>query len=287
MSSTTVSFRSFSVFVDAPASEETAAKPKPTTTARLSRSLSEPSLSYVLSPISTTDKENLDPVTGERVASSTELGKKRKGSISVLAVKAALEPKVLKDKDVSASEAQPEAKKRKSSISSSSSSKPKPKKELKAPGSGKKSTKRSSRRPAPMPKLDEECEMEKEQMKINQALIDSKCYDLTVRPLADVSEAYEAEALFTGGKEAFQFVKEPSADPEIRDYFPSSSLSSSTTTLRASSPAELKTFSTPERKQIYSAFTFTSPSPTSDRLAKSKRSASLPPLDFGGQQKTL
>ncbi|KAJ3915778.1 hypothetical protein F5877DRAFT_81506 [Lentinula edodes] len=275
-----MSSRSFTVFVDTPASEETETRPKPTTNTRLSRSLSESSLSLGLSPIYTTDKENLDPLTGERVGSSTALGKKRKGSISVLAVKPPLEVKLSKGKDVSASEAQPEAKKRKSSISSSLSSKSKSKKELKAPGSGKKSAKRSSRRASPMPKLDEEVESDKEQTRGNQALINSKCYDLTVKPLADVSEAYEMEGDSTEEREVFQFVKEPSADPEIRDYFPSSSLSSSTT-LRGSSPAELKTFSTPERKQIYSAFTFTSPSPTSQRIAKSKRSASMPPLDFG------
>ncbi|KAH7878427.1 uncharacterized protein C8R40DRAFT_1167165 [Lentinula edodes] len=275
-----MSSRSFTVFVDTPASEETETKPKPTTNTRLSRSLSESSLSLGLSPIYTTDKENLDPLTGERVGSSTALGKKRKGSISVLAVKPPLEVKLSKGKDVSASEAQPEAKKRKSSVSSSLSSKSKSKKELKAPGSGKKSAKRSSRRASPMPKLDEEVESDKEQTRVNQALINSKCYDLTVKPLADVSEAYEMEGDYTEEREVFQFVKEPSADPEIRDYFPSSSLSSSTT-LRGSSPAELKTFSTPERKQIYSAFTFTSPSPTSERIAKSKRSASMPPLDFG------
>ncbi|KAJ3878514.1 hypothetical protein F5051DRAFT_452233 [Lentinula edodes] len=279
MSSTTMSSRSFTVFVDTPPSEETDTKPKPRTHTRLSRSLSESSLPLGLSLIYTTDKENLDPLTGERVGSSTALGKKRKGSASVLAIKPPLEVKLLKGKDVSASEAQPEAKKRKSSISSSSSSKTKSKKELKAPGSGKKSAKRSSRRASPMPKLDEEVESDKEQTRVNQTLINSKCYDLTVKPLADVSEAYEMEGDSTGEREVFQFVKEPSADPEIRDYFPSSSLSS--TTLRGSSPAELKTFSTPERKQIYSAFTFTSPSPTSERIAKSKRSASMPPLDFG------
>ncbi|KAJ3768491.1 hypothetical protein FB446DRAFT_774933 [Lentinula raphanica] len=282
-----MSLRSFTVFVDTPAVCETDTNPKPTTQNRLARSLSEPSISSILSPIFTTDKENLDPVTGERVVSSTSsgLGKKRKGSISVLAVKTMPGPKLPKDKDVSALEAQPEAKKRKSSVSSSSITKTKSKKDLKAPSSGKKTAKKISRRAAPLPKLDEEGETEKEQTSLSQTMIDSKCYDLTVKPLADVSKAYEPESGFEE-KDAFQFVKERSADPEIRDYFPSSSLSSfasSTTTLRGSSPAELKTFSTPERKQIYSAFTFTSPSPTSERIARSKRSASMPPLDFGAK----
>ncbi|KAJ4473098.1 hypothetical protein J3R30DRAFT_3708200 [Lentinula aciculospora] len=280
-----MSFRSFTVFVDVPASKDTESKTKPTTPTRLSRSSSESSLPFVLSTIST-DKENLDPVTGERVGSTTALGKKRRGSISVLAVKPTPEPKHLKEKEVFGSEAQPEAKKRKSSSSSSSSSKSKSKKELKTFSSAKKAVKRSSRRPSPMPKLDEEYESGKELTIVNQALIDSKCYDLTVKPLADVSEAYEGEGGFSAEQDVFQFVKEASVDREIRDYFPSSSLSSSTTTLRGSSPPGLKTFSTPERKQIYSAFTFTSPSPISNRLAKNKRATSMPPLAFGAQSKT-
>lgn len=41
-------------------------------------------------------------------------------------------------------------------------------------------------------------------------------------------------------------------------------------------------FSTPERKQIYAAFTFRSPSPTSERYGKGKatRAASMPPLEL-------
>ncbi|KIK52904.1 hypothetical protein GYMLUDRAFT_77690 [Collybiopsis luxurians FD-317 M1] len=271
MSSSTVSFRSFTVFVDTPTGEGSDPKPK-ATPKPLARSFSDSSILTSAPPIAT-DKENLDPLTGERVGSSSTLGKKRKGSISVLAVKSL--PSETKSSKEKGSEPQPEAKKRKSSISSaSSSSKPKAKK---GSSSAKKSAKRASRRASPMPKVDEEHELDKEQGKIIQAQIDSKCYDLTVTPLADVSEAYECSG--ESPVDAFQLVKEPSAEPEFRDYFSStSSLSSSTSrTLRGSSPAIPKTFSTPERKQIYSAFTFTSPSPTSKRLAK-MRSASMPPL---------
>ncbi|KAF9073061.1 hypothetical protein BDP27DRAFT_1360542 [Rhodocollybia butyracea] len=237
--SSKASFRSFTVFVDTPAS------PKPnlknSAPVPLSRSFSESSISTTLSPIAP-DKENLDPVTGERVVSSTVLGKKRKGSISVLAVKPVpTESKSLKEKDLSGLEAQPESKKRRSSVSSSSSKL----KVKKTTSSAKKAAKRPSRRTSPMPKLDEETELDKEQARVTQALIDSKCYDLTVRPLADVTVAYE-EA--TEDEEPFHFVKEASADPEIRDrdFLPSKSLSaSSSTTLRGSSPAEMKTFSTP------------------------------------------
>jgi hypothetical protein len=53
-------------------------------------------------------------------------------------------------------------------------------------------------------------------------------------------------------------------EPEIRDYFePSGCLSASASTRLnplSEDVSELRTFSTPERKQIYSAFTFSSPS---------------------------
>ncbi|KAE9405019.1 hypothetical protein BT96DRAFT_877145 [Gymnopus androsaceus JB14] len=275
MASTT---RSFTVFVDAPASEE----PEPkaiVTSRRLTRSLSESAISTfptttILSIVPPIDKENLDPLTGERVTSATALGKKRKGSISVLAVKPPTPPelKVLKEKVKDVAETRPETKKRRSSVSSSSSS---PKK-AKVSGSAKKGKRSSSRRPSPMPKLDEENES------VTQAQIDSKCYDLTVKPLADVSEAFDLETeSAVQEQDVFHFVKEASAEPEIRDYFPSLSLSSSSSaTVRGSSPAEVKAFSTPERKQIYSAFTFTSPSPTSQRSPKLARSVSVPLIEF-------
>lgn len=203
----TTTARSFTVFVDSPTSE--ASEPKVTvTTRRLTRSLSESSIpTTVLSLVATTDKENLDPLTGERVGFTTASGKKRKGSISVLAVKPSTlaELKLLKEKDVS--EAQPEPKKRRSTISSTPNSKAK--KEPRVSSSAKKG-KRSSRRPSPMPKLDEESELDKEQL-VTQAQIDSKCYDLTVKPLADVSEAYDQEGESpespTQEQDVFHFVK--------------------------------------------------------------------------------
>jgi len=43
-----------------------------------------------------------------------------------------------------------------------------------------------------MPKLDEEGNvLEREREKIKQAEIDSRCYELTVLPLADVTQAYD------------------------------------------------------------------------------------------------
>jgi len=43
-----------------------------------------------------------------------------------------------------------------------------------------------------MPKLDEEGDvLEKERERIEQAGVDSRCYELTVLPLADVTQAYD------------------------------------------------------------------------------------------------
>jgi hypothetical protein len=95
-----------------------------------------------------------------------------------------------------------EAKKRKSS----SSSAPKVKKD----GKGSRKTGRElSRRASPMPKVDEEAGIGKEP-EMTQADIDSKCYELTVQPLADVSQAYGqspalAEHPATSGVEKVKF----------------------------------------------------------------------------------
>ena len=113
--------------------------------------------------------------------------KKRKTSVLSAKTLAPLEP-VLKDAKESV-EGQPETKKRKASVSSGS--KPKAKKDTKVLGSGKKTAKKVSRKASTMPKVEEEVERE-------QALVDSRCKDLTVRPLADVSEAYIETTVFGG-----------------------------------------------------------------------------------------
>jgi hypothetical protein len=56
-----------------------------------------------------------------------------------------------------------------------------------------------------MPKVDEEGDvLEKERERIRQADVDSRCYELTVLPLADVTQAYDtgssAEYLPVGEK---------------------------------------------------------------------------------------
>ncbi|KAJ3491328.1 hypothetical protein NLJ89_g11349 [Agrocybe chaxingu] len=240
-----------------------------------------------LSDLVALDKENVNPLTGERAGSLTTASKKRKTSVLATKVQPPPATKVKKDSDT-----QPEPKKRKGSTAATT--KPKgSKKDTKVTGSGRKpSTKRAgSRKISPMPKLEEETEKEKE--RLSQAEIDSRCYDLTVKPLADVSEAYEQVDVFNGlpssssgvseTRAKFRTVKASSAEPEIRDYFaePSQALFSSSTTSRrramSEDIAEPRAFSTPERKQIYAAFTFSSPSGSSTRLSKASGSGDASP----------
>ena len=70
-----------------------------------------------------------------------------------------------------------------------------------------------------------------------------------------------------------------SVEPEIRDYYspPQGSSLPLGSTNPPSSPSH---FSTPERKQIYASFTFTSPSPTSERFGKATRGGSVPRLEL-------
>ncbi|KZP16871.1 hypothetical protein FIBSPDRAFT_864128 [Athelia psychrophila] len=309
MSATT---RSFAVFLDTPAADPV----KP----RLSDpSPSQPhnalSVSDLLSPSSTSAtaaKENLHPVTGESTTSS----KKRKTS-SVLATKVINPPTSKKQKESSSSVVKPksESKKRKSSISASASSPLKPKakaaasdKEVKRTVLGVAAKKKASggssrvskRKVLPLPKLEEEGAEAVEGM--TQADVDSRCYELTVLPLADVTQAYDSspsmDYLPLGEEPAkaisSRALRAKSSEPDLRDcYTPSSSMpslthsQSSSASKRASSmppvssveEEDAKTFSTPERKQIYAAFTFSSPSPTGARFGLT-RSTSVDALRF-------
>lgn len=138
------------------------------------------------------DKENYDPVTGERSIPSVLAGKKRKTGILAAKIQPPTETKLSKkDKD-----AQPEQKKRKASTSSPVSVKAKSlKRDVKVTVLVKKTTKRTSSRKAPsLPRLKEEEENGK--ASATQDQIDSRCKDLTVQPLADVSEAYDEFTAF-------------------------------------------------------------------------------------------
>ncbi|GLB45223.1 hypothetical protein LshimejAT787_2001280 [Lyophyllum shimeji] len=279
-----MSLRTFTVFQDVPSADSSKAGPANTLNATSPVLASKPVNTNHATTLTTAEKENVHPLTGERAGPSNNNTKKRKTSVLATKVHAPLSAKKQKESKEDSTESNPEAKKRKSSTSTSKA-KSGGKKDGKA-ASSRKSTKRSTRRVSPMPKVDEEAEAERE--RITQAEIDSRCYELTVKPLADLSQAYEqGSSLETPAVEEdkvkFRSVKESSLEPEIRDYFSSPPPQSSA--LPAGSDAappavEGPAFSTPERKRIYAAFTFTSPSPTSERFSKATRANSVPPLQL-------
>ncbi|KAJ7065001.1 hypothetical protein C8F01DRAFT_1021806 [Mycena amicta] len=236
--------RSFTVFCDSPIDT---AQEKPTAAVGVLATTSPNIRTSSTTPLSSAEKENLNPVTGEQCAVPS---KKRKTNI--LATKPIVTKKKKDDKSVSV----------------------KPRKDAgRSKGTGKK-----NRRVSPLPKLDEE--QQGAVANLVQTDIDSRCYELTVSPLADVTQAYDpgfdlnsALAAFTS-EEGPKFRKAASQEPEIRDYFSHPHTTRATTPLATT---ETKVFSTPERQHIYSAFTFTSPSPSSDRFREVRRSASPSP----------
>lgn len=268
-----MSLRSFTVFQDVPSSDQQ--KPKNTNntpTAILTSTANSVAPNHAT--LTTTEKENVHPVTGERAGPNNT--KKRKTSVLATKVHVPVQDKKQKEPK----DALPDAKKRKSSSSTSSV---KGKTTSRKEGKSRKAKKAPSRRVSPMPKLDEEADTERERH-VTQADIDSRCYELTVKPLADVSQAYEQSASFeipSSCNENLKFcpVKALSVEPEIRDYY----LPPQGSSLPAGSihpPSSPSRFSTPERKQIYAAFTFTSPSPTSERFNKATRAGSVPRLEL-------
>ncbi|KAF7325731.1 hypothetical protein MKEN_00423500 [Mycena kentingensis (nom. inval.)] len=246
--------RSFTVFCDEP--DVAAPVTKPTRASVLGVTSPNVGTSSAAPAPSTSEKENIHPVTGEHCAAAPSSPTKKRKT-TVLATKPILprKAKATEGKSAAAPKARKETGKRK--------------------GTGKKKS-----RTSPLPKLEEEVnDVAAGTRNLLQAEVDSRCYELTVSPLADVTQAYEpgfdlASALdsFKSSDDASQtFRKAASQEPEIRDYF------SPQPTKRAMTPlssAATKVFTTPERREIYSAFTFTTPSPTSERLRAARRSAS-------------
>jgi len=183
----------FTVFQDAPSTETP--KPKvtrPTAMAIRSSSLNQATITSSNSLVDVTevtDKENYHPVTGERAGpSSHTIAKKRKTNVLATKVHTPAGSAAKKQKDSSHTE----TKKHKASTSSTNKAKVASKRD----GKVKKTlTKRPpSRKVSPMPKVSEEEEQvvaDKGPEHLTQADIDSRCYELTVKPLADVSQAYE------------------------------------------------------------------------------------------------
>ena len=205
--------RSFTVFQDAPASSEaTASVRKVAFGSSTSRTVLGTRSGTQLNVIPASDskgqvidKENYNPLTGER--SSLAAGAEKKRKTTVLATKVApAKPgkKALKEKE-KATEPQPEPKKRKTVVAATKKTRPstekKEAKPTKAPTTATRKSKRStpSRRVSPLPRVDEEepgvgstsAVANIRAQSPGQAIIDSRCYELTVQPLADVSGAYE------------------------------------------------------------------------------------------------
>ncbi|KAJ7623657.1 hypothetical protein FB45DRAFT_926365 [Roridomyces roridus] len=279
---------SFTVYCDSPATDAVATvvgKPAAAKAGILSSSSSRVDPNVITTPssplASSAEKENLHPVTGERCSSSSA-GKKRKTN-GVLATKIVKKQK--SEENLKAVKPKPRA--------ASSGSKGKSK------GKGKKKA-----RASPLPRVDEDADTAAERERLLQVDIDSRVYELTVSPLADVTQAYDAGfdvetllASFTP-EESAKFRRATSTEPEIRDYFSPKHYSSSRPTPPAfeqgsSTGPSTKVFNTPERRHIYSAFTFTTPSPSSERFRKANsRSASpcpspvIAPLDLSTTKTT-
>lgn len=162
--------RTFVVFQDDPS------VPLPTVKAGASPTLPSPPVEPTIlvpsnTPVTTAEKENLHPLTGARSGAVTDSQtKKRKNGI--LATKLHIPPTTKKPRDLAL-----DCRKRKTTTLSSSKSS----NGGRVAGSG-----------APdLSKVEEVVETDQRRYKATQAEVDSKCYDLTVSPLADVSHAFD------------------------------------------------------------------------------------------------
>ncbi|KAL9710377.1 hypothetical protein Ac2012v2_006678 [Leucoagaricus gongylophorus] len=259
---------SFTVFQDVPTDEAVKAKRVTSNimaTCSSSRSNNTPLSSSSSNELIPTDKENVNPLTGER-AGTAAISKSKKRKTTVLSDKPSVSLALKKVKD-----AQP-SKKRKAS-SKVEQGKGVVKKEEKAAGSARKVVRRVAHKVSKLPRLEEEfIDQAQETEHFTQASINSRYYDLMVQPLADVSQAYEtvesAVDPLTSSVSKANFRKDASAEPDIRDFFLPSQILPSLPSIPvvASEPSEKRKFTTPECKQIYATFTFSSPSPSSERF---------------------
>lgn len=173
-----MSVRSFTVFQDSPSDHNLSRDDSDVTSAA-------DAAATLLSTLAAIEKENLHPITGQR-AGPTVGSETKKRKTGALATKVLVVPSAKKHKE------QP----KKTRKPLSASGKPKS-------SDAKKSTSKPSRsrRPSPLPPVAEERELHRQPppLSISQTDIDSRCYELTVSPLADVSEAYDATR--TGSQE--------------------------------------------------------------------------------------
>lgn len=234
----------------------------------------------------TPDKENINPATGLR-ANTEQSAKKRK--TGVLAVKSQIPPKKKqKESKDSKSLKEKDSKKR---TAASSTSAPRARssgdKKAKRPLTSRKNAAPSRARRSPsLPRVAEEVEAEQE--RITQAVANAKCYDLTVLPLADVSQAYEQVPTLEDelALEASHLKEDKGVPKEVTAEIlpiermctpePSTTQQSIPGAVRSSTPEPqgvVAEYSTPGRKSISSAFTFTSSSPSSERYASARGSS--------------
>ncbi|KAH9941613.1 uncharacterized protein BXZ73DRAFT_98003 [Epithele typhae] len=230
------SIRAFAVFCDEPESlsADVEGNSPPTTTISIPPP-SGPLLVYQ------PDKENMDPSTGSRVLPDHDSCKKRKTALSV--------------------KTQP--------VSPSKKPRPLAEKPLKKAASKIRSAEKKPKRSSSTTKRNAH--------PVDQVVIDAKCKELTVLPLADISEAYEQvasqeDAVGDAEKAAEKAVTAVLPDKTERASTPPPSSQADATPSPVNDTRVLGSFSTPERKRIYSAFTFSSPSAASERYATSRAS---------------
>lgn len=179
--------RAFTVFVDddEPCSKKSLPKPltrTPTLVDPIDSSEAGPS------SVSANEKENLHPYNGSRMALANALGSKRKSSVLVTKLHNPPQSKKLKKED----SAEAPTKKRKLASSDSSESISKPRKVTRR--------RKASELPIVVEEVKEkevkvevaveDNKDEKLARRLSQSEINSRCYELTVSPLANVSEAF-------------------------------------------------------------------------------------------------
>ncbi|KAH9947524.1 hypothetical protein B0H21DRAFT_853642 [Amylocystis lapponica] len=224
------------------------------------------------------DKENIDPYTGRR--SLLDPTTKKRKTTTVLATKS-LVPSRNTRKSRSTRSVAPSTST--TVVLAVKSRTPTDKKPKRVSGSRRNGAGPSRVRKEPsLPPVDEAAESEKERDRVVQSQIDSRCYELTVSPLADVSPAYEQVPTFddqlqVAVKKSVDSTKDSEAStPVERSPSPVSSGKGKDASSVSPVPAQGEdVFSTPQRKRIYSAFTFSPlPLPASATPLRAARTSS-------------
>jgi len=159
--------RKFTVFIDDVSTVKPQLAPKPAST-------KAPEEEAGPSSLSATEKENLHPLTGGRLRSSSTTGLKRKSSVLATKLHNPPDPKDAKQA--------PSKKRKVSSSSDGETERSRPKARRSKP-----TTRR--RRSPELASIAEEKE-DRLARRLSQSDVDSHCYDLTLSPLANVSDAF-------------------------------------------------------------------------------------------------